>query len=107
MRGGASRRRRASSPGTAPASSRACALASARAVDVRARPELETDERPDALGMIARALLVLAQERVHLIRARPPALAAAGIAQDVAGPAEHRFLKPAAEGHAEAAFRPI
>src|SRR3954465_7993201 len=77
-----------------------------RVIDVRARPELETHQRPDPLRVIARAGLVLPQQGRDLRRPRPAALAAAGIEGDVAGPADHLFLDPAAQRHAEAALGP-
>src|SRR5262252_666150 len=115
MRDAASRRRRASSPGTARASSRALlnvragsqAIAAAGTIDVGARPELEADERPETLGVIACAGPMLLDERGDLVRPCPPALTRSRIVEDVARPVDHLILEPAAEWHTESALRAI
>src|SRR5688572_9854775 len=96
----------ASWPGTAPAWLRACAARCRLAIDMLARPQFEADQRPDTLRMIAAADFVLMQHRVHFARARPTALLGARVSQDVAGPADHPFLEPSSQRHAEAALRP-
>ena len=71
-----------------------------------ARPQFKTDQRPDSLGVIAAADLVLMQHRVHFRRTRPAALLRAGIGQDLASPADHAFLEPASQRNTEATLRP-
>src|SRR3954463_1623858 len=61
-------------------------------VHVPARPELETDERPDAFRVVARSLFVLPQQRAHFVRVGPPALRRVRIEQDLPRPADHLFL---------------
>ena len=77
------------------------------AIDVPARPQLEAHQRPDALGVIAAALLVLLQQRAPPRAERvQPRCARSRIEQDVARPADQPFLEPPAQRHAEAALRP-
>src|SRR5262249_56283079 len=105
----------ASSAGTAPASSRAlldvrsCGhpIAAARPIDVGARPQLEADQRPESLGVIARAGPMLLDERGDFVRPRPPALPRPRIVEDVARPVDHLILEPAPKRNAEAALRAI
>ena len=51
-------------------------------------PELETDERPDALRVIARAALMLIEHRFDFARARPSALRAATVEKHLTRPAD-------------------
>src|SRR4029078_11355881 len=106
MPDGGFRRRPASSRGTARASSRACALVRVDPIEMRARPELETDERPDPLRVVARAALVLAKQHGDLARVRPAALRGSRIHQNVARPRRQALAEPAAQRNAESALGP-
>src|SRR5262245_65776946 len=71
------------------------------------RPQLETDQRPDTLGVIARSAFVLLQQRRHFAGARPAALAASRVEKDLARPADHPLVKPSPQRNAEAALRAV
>src|SRR5437899_7525528 len=105
MRDGVSRRRLASSRDSGPASSRARLFAASCAVNVLPRPELETDERPDALRMVSNTDLVLMQKARDLAAVGPAAFARAGIDQDVPRPADEAVAKPSTQRDAEALLR--
>ena len=74
-------------------------------VDVLPGPQLETHERPDAFRVIAGALFVLLQERADFAGIRPAALRRVRVEQDVARPADHLLVEPAAQRDAEPALR--
>src|SRR6185369_10484872 len=106
MPGAASRLRLASSRGSARASSRACACAGLRPVDMLAGPELEADQRPDALGVIAASLFVLLQYPRDFARPGPAALLRPRVGENLTRPSDQAFVKPAAQRHAETALGP-
>src|SRR5260221_13946432 len=112
MRDDESRLPLASLRDTEPASSRALLGRPRRrvrghAVHVRPRPQFETDERPDALRMIARSAPMLVDECAHLKGSSPPTLLGARIVEEVARPVDHLILEPTAQRNTEAALGPL
>src|SRR3954463_6726311 len=55
--------------------------------------------------MIARAVFVLLEKRTDLVRARPATLTGPRVEKNVPRPANHLFLEPAPQRHAEAPLR--